>query len=85
MGVKVKLPFAFKFSVPCVGELTSTAVIASPSTSLSFARTPAAGTLSVAFFAREYDSATATGAVLELLMVSVTVATVESAAPSLAR
>ena len=81
----MKLPLAFKFSAPCAGELTSTAVTAPPSTSLSFASRPAAGTLSVEFFAREKPSPSATGAVLELLIVSVTVAAAENAAPSLAR
>jgi hypothetical protein len=47
-GVNVNEPFAFNVSVPTAGGVTSTALTAGLSPSVSLARTPGAATVSTA-------------------------------------
>src|SRR5439155_9607035 len=60
-GVYEYEPSAFSVSEPCPGSLAFTAVIGSPSGSLSFARTPGAATVRAWSCATSCASSTATG------------------------
>ena len=71
-------------SDPCAGALTRTAVSASPSTSLSFASTPAAATLSAVSSLVLYASFAATGASFTAVTVMLMVAAAESTVASFA-
>jgi len=83
-GVYVKLPSVFSVSAPWLGPVTTTAVRLLPSTSVSFASTPGAVIVSAVSSFVAKLSLTATGASFTGLIVSATVATLESACPSLA-
>jgi hypothetical protein len=74
-----------RFSVPCCGPLTSAAVRVALSMSESLASTPDGSTLSGVSSASVKASSVATGASFTGVTVRVTVATLESAWPSLAR
>ena len=80
----MKLPFAFSVTDPCAGLLTRIAVSASPSTSLSFASTPAAATFNAVSSLVLYASFAATGASFTAVTVMLTVAAAESTVPSFA-
>ena len=80
----MKDPFAFRVSVPLETVSTRIAVRVSPSTSLSFPKTPGAVMVRVSFSATVYSSSTATGASLTAVMVMVTVAVLLSTKPSFA-
>jgi hypothetical protein len=73
---------AFNTSVPCAGPLTRDADSALPSTSVSFASTPGAATLSGASSAVVKLSFAATGPSLTGTTVTATVAAAESVKPS---
>ena len=76
----MKDPFALSVSVPCAGAVATTAVIGSPSRSVSFASTPGAATFSVPACATLYASAKAFGALSGDTLI-VTVAAFESLMP----
>ena len=84
-GWYVNEPLLASETVPRAGALTSEAVSGSPSTSMSLARTPGAGTVSVVSSAVAYESFDATGASLTLFTVIETVAMLLLRLPSLAR
>lgn len=71
--VNVKPPFDESDSDPLPLPSTSVAARVSPSASVSLARTPGAGTLSVTPVVALYESSTATGAALVTVIVTDTV------------
>jgi len=71
--VNVNEPFGARLTDPLPLSLTLVAVNASPSASVSLARTPGAGTLSVTPVTAVYESSWATGAALVTVMVTVVV------------